>query len=196
LTAEEQQRASRFHIAADRHRYTVTRGILRAALGQYLGTAPTSLRFDCNPFGKPSVVRDQNPGGISFNVSHSGCFSLLGFGLAPHLGVDVEQVRPEPNIDDIARTVFSPAECARLFALPHAVRRKAFFDTWVRKEAAAKALGGGLSLLPETWEVEGAGAARWCVRNLEVGEGYAGAVAVGARNPDFRLWDWVPLCGR
>jgi 4'-phosphopantetheinyl transferase len=196
LTAEEQHRADLFRVAADRDRFTVTRGILRAALGKYLRAAPESLRFDYNRFGKPSLVCAQNPGGITFNVSHSGCFSLLAFGLAPHLGVDVERVRPETRIDDIAKTVFSPAQCASLLALPHPVRRKAFFDAWVRTEAIVKALGGGLSLPHETWAVEGARAAPWCVQNIEVGQGYAAAIAVGLQTPDFRLWDWLPPCGR
>ena len=154
------------------------------------------MRFDCNRFGKPSLVPAQNPGGITFNVSHSGCFSLLAFGLAADLGVDVARLRPEIEIDDIARAVFSPAQCAGLLALPHAVRRKAFFDAWVRAEATVKALGGGLSLPLEAWAVEGGRVARWCVRNVDVGRGYAAAIAVGARNLDFRLWDWVPLCRR
>jgi 4'-phosphopantetheinyl transferase len=194
LTAEERHRADRFRVAADRHRFTVTRGILRAVLGKYFRAAPESLCFDYNRFGKPSLEPAHNPGGITFNVSHSGCFSLLAFGLAPHLGVDVERLRPETRIDDVARTAFSPAECAGLLALPHMVRRKAFFDAWVRTEATVKALGAGLSLPRETWAVEGAGPARWCIQNIEVGQGYAAAIAVGGRNPDFRLWDWVALC--
>jgi 4'-phosphopantetheinyl transferase len=192
LTAEEQQRASRFRVAADRHRFAVTRGILRAALGQYLGAAAESLRFECNRFGKPSLVPAQHPGGITFNVSHSGCFSLLAFGLATHLGVDVERIRPETDIDAVARAVFSPAQCAALLALPDAARRKAFFEEWTRKEATAKALGGGLSSLLDAPEAEGVAAARWCVRNVEVGEGYAAAIAVEIHNPEFRLWEWGP----
>jgi 4'-phosphopantetheinyl transferase len=196
LTADEQQRAGRFRLEADRQRFTVTRGVLRAALGQYLGAAPESLRLDRNRFGKPSLARDQNPVGISFNVSHSGGFSLLAFGLAAHLGVDVERHRAETNIDDLARTVFSPAECAGLLALPDALRRGAFFEAWVRREAVVKALGGGLPLLHDTCEVANAAVGPWCVRNLDVGPGYAAAVAVGARNADFRLWDWVSGCAR
>jgi 4'-phosphopantetheinyl transferase len=196
LTAEEQERADRFRVAADRQRFTVTRGILRGVLGKYLRAAAEALRFEYNRYGKPSLVPAHNPGGIAFNVSHSGCISLLAFGLAPHLGVDVERLRPETAIDDVARTVFSPAECASLLALPHPVRRKAFFDAWVRTEAMAKALGGGLSVPHERWGVEGARAARWCVQNIEIDQDYAAAIAVGMRNPAFRLWDWVPPCRR
>jgi 4'-phosphopantetheinyl transferase len=191
LTADERHRADRFRVAADRHRFTVTRGILRAVLGQYLRAAPESLRFEYNPFGKPSLEPAQNPEGITFNVSHSGGFSLLAFGLAPPLGVDVERLRPETRIDDVAKAVFSLAQCASLLALPRPVRRRAFFDAWVRTEATVKALGGGLSLTNEAWAAEGARAARWCVRNIEVGPGYAAAIAVGLRSPDFRLWDGI-----
>jgi 4'-phosphopantetheinyl transferase len=192
LTAEERHRADRFRVAADRHRFTVTRGILRAFLGKYLRAAPESLRFEYNLFGKPSLEPAHNPGGIAFNVSHSDCISLLAFGLAPRLGVDVERLRPQTRIDDVANAVLSPVRCASLLALPYPVRLRAFFDAWVRTEATVKALGGGLAVPHEAWAVEGASAARWCVQNLEVGQGYAAAIAVGLRRPEFRLWDFPP----
>jgi 4'-phosphopantetheinyl transferase len=191
LTGDERQRADRFHFEADRRRFTVTRALLRTILGHYLRAAPESLCFECNEFGKPSLARSQNPGGINFSVAHSGDRSLLAFGLATHLGVDVEHVRVERNVTDLARAVFSPSQYESFLALPDAVRERAFFEAWTRKEAVVKALGGGLSIPFDSAEVEDARAPEWSVRNIDVDGQYAAAIAVKARRIDLRLWNWA-----
>jgi 4'-phosphopantetheinyl transferase len=190
LTADERQRADRFCFADTRHQFTVTRGILRALLGCYVGAAPTSLCLACNPFGKPFLAGSQPPTGISFNVAHSGGCSLLAFGQGTELGVDIEQTQVNRDVDDLAKAVLSPLEYASWLALPGWGRRRAFFETWTRKEAVVKALGGGLSLLLGRSEAEIISAAQWTLRNLEVGDGYAAALAVRAPHVDVRLWDW------
>jgi 4'-phosphopantetheinyl transferase len=191
LTGDEERRADRFHFAADRHRFTVTRALLRILLGQYLHATPESLSFRYNEFGKPSLDRSQNVGGINFNVAHSGDCSLLAFGLATDLGVDVEDLRLERNVVDLARAVFKPSQYETFLALPDVVRKGAFVEAWTRKEAIVKALGGGLSIPLNGVEVEDARAPEWFVRNIEVDDHYAAAVAVRARNVELRLWDWA-----
>jgi 4'-phosphopantetheinyl transferase len=191
LTGDEKQRADRFLFAADRRRFTVTRALLRTILGRYLHAPPESLAFECNEFGKPSLARSQNPGGVNFNVAHSGDRSLLAFGLATHLGVDVEHTRVERNVTDLARIVFSPSQYGAFLALPEVARKRAFFEEWTRKEAVVKALGGGLSIPLDSIRVERARAPEWFVRNVEVDDHYAAAVAVRTRTVDLRLWDWT-----
>jgi 4'-phosphopantetheinyl transferase len=181
LAEGEKRRADRFHFAAERRRFTVTRALLRIILGQYLHEAPEGLCFEYNEFGKPSVGPSQNPRGISFNVAHSGDRSLLAFGVAPYLGVDVEDVRVERNVADLARAVFSPSQYRSFLLLPDALRKRAFLQAWTRKEAVVKALGGGLSLPLDGVEVERACAPEWAVRNIDVDGPYAAAVAVKAR---------------
>jgi 4'-phosphopantetheinyl transferase len=188
LTSDEIQRADRFHFAADRRRYTVTRALLRTILGEYLRAAPESLCFQYNEFGKPFLARSQNPRGINFNVAHSGDCSLLAFGLATHLGVDVEHLEVERNVVDLARTVFSPSQYGSFLALSDVARKRAFFEAWTRKEAVVKALGCGLSIPLHRIEVEIASAPEWSVRNIDVGDHYAAAVAVRALSIDLRLW--------
>jgi 4'-phosphopantetheinyl transferase len=190
LTDDERQRAERFRFAADRQRFTVTRAVLRTLLGRYVGAAPSLLRLECNEFGKPFLAENQNPEGIRFNVAHSGSLSLLAFGQGMPLGVDVEQVRGDRNVDELARAVFSPPQRAAWLALPGEARSISFFEAWTRREAVAKALGGGLSLLPGGVEVQRAGDAEWAVSNIAAGEGYAAALAVRARRRTLWLWDW------
>jgi 4'-phosphopantetheinyl transferase len=190
LTDEEQQRADRYCFAADRHRFTVTRAALRAMLGHYLGAAPTSLCLEHNAFGKPLLAVAQNPGAICFNVTHSGDCALLAFGQGRQLGVDIEHTCGQRNVDDLAKSVFSTRQYISWLALPADARRRAFFEAWTRCEALAKALGGGLSVLPECLKVMAAGAPGWVVCNVAVGDEYVAAVAVQAGRVDLHLWDW------
>lgn len=74
-------------------------------------------------------------------------------------------------------------------------RQRAFFDCWTRKEALIKALGYGLSLPLDQFDVtlcpgQAAGLlqtlwdpnANWSLRELNVGAGYAASVAVEGHN--------------
>jgi 4'-phosphopantetheinyl transferase len=195
LATDEQERAHRFHFAADRHRFTVTRGLLWTLLGRYIEMAPESLCFAYNEFGKPSLVRAQNPRGIQFNVAHSGDCSLLVFGLATHLGVDIEHLRIERNAMDLARAILSTCQYAPFLGLPDAVRKETFFKAWTRREAIAKAIGGGLFIALDNLRVEEASAPEWSIRNIEVNRHYAAAIAIRARHIDLRLWDWTVVSG-
>jgi 4'-phosphopantetheinyl transferase len=188
LTADERERAARFRFEADRRRLSVTRAILRKLLGLYLEAKPAGLRFECNPFGKPALVPEQNHREMRFNVAHSGDCSLLAFALSTYLGVDVEDLRLPRNIADLAPTVLSSSEYKSFLTLPHAERKRAFCEAWTRKEAVAKALGGGLSI-PHAG-LASAGRPEWVVRNLKPGDPYTGAIAVKARHVALHLWMW------
>jgi phosphopantetheine--protein transferase-like protein len=61
------------------------------------------------------------------------------------VGVDVEQIRPLPDVHEIASRFFCPEEAAELISLPPDQRGQAFFLCWTRKEAYIKAIGDGLS---------------------------------------------------
>jgi 4'-phosphopantetheinyl transferase len=109
------------------------------------------------------------------------------------VGVDVECVRPLPDLDGVAARFFSPGEQARLGALPPDERLGTFFALWTLKEAYLKARGDGLSRPPESVEITlDAGLDRASVRELDAADdgrrwelfalrhvtGYAAAVAV------------------
>lgn len=119
--------------AAIAHRYTASRRWMRHCLAELLACAPAAVPL-CSPPGQAPQLGDQL-GWLS--LSHSGGQLLLGWSLAP-IGVDLESatrpLRPEP----LARRFFPAEECGRLLALPEAERRRAFLESWVRKEAAIK----------------------------------------------------------
>lgn len=196
LSDDERERASQFRAERNRLRYLVAHGLLREILSRYLGAAPSALRFRRQARGKPEL--DGEP--LRFNMSHAGDRALYAVTRRCDVGIDLERVRAELAVMEIARRFFSPREVTALEALPDALRREAFFACWTRKEAFIKATGQGLvtnlsafavSLAPgepaQLLHVEGdpGEPSRWTVRAIEPGEGYAGAVVV--RGPDMQV---------
>jgi 4'-phosphopantetheinyl transferase len=159
-------------------------------LGEYLMVAWEDLVFGQGSYGKPYVkwpVTD-----LCFNQSDSGDLAVFAFAAGCQVGVDVEEVRPVPDIEDLAADTFCSAELAALLSLPRSLRREAFFAAWTRKEAYIKAVGAGLhcpldsfqvSLLPDeearilTIGNDAAAAESWCMCAFDPDEGYSGALA-------------------
>jgi phosphopantetheinyl transferase len=84
--------------------------------------------------------------GVTFNLSHAGGVALLAFSRSRELGVDVEGVRRDLDVDSIARRYFSLHEQRDLATFNSEERYETFFRCWTRKEAYIKAKGEGLSL--------------------------------------------------
>ena len=95
--------------------------------------------------GKPSLKRNLCPLDIQFNLSHCEDMVVYAVGHGCDVGIDVEEVRPLPDLEDVAHFLFSPVEYVNLMRLPHAQKLTAFFNYWTRKEAYMKAVGTGLS---------------------------------------------------
>lgn len=142
LTAEEQERAQRFHFTKDRARFVAARGILRKLLGQYLKAPPQELRLQVNSHGKPELI---DYPALQFNLSHSHEIALYAIALEQAVGVDVEYIDNQRDIDAIAKRFFTPAEYQLLINLTGEAKQQAFFALWTSKEAFIKALGVGLS---------------------------------------------------
>ena len=143
LSVDEAQRAARFHFSADRNRYIVAHGCLRDILARYLHCKPHQLGFSTGEYGKPALVNNEY---IDFNLAHSADLALIAVTRGRKVGVDVERIRQDMELEGIARRYFSLHEVSELLALPPAQRETAFFNGWTRKEAYIKAQGLGLSL--------------------------------------------------
>jgi 4'-phosphopantetheinyl transferase len=61
------------------------------------------------------------------------------------VGVDVELIRADADLDGIAAKFFTRAEQDALASLPPAQRLAASFHCWTRKEAYLKGIGAGLT---------------------------------------------------
>ena len=70
------------------------------------------------------------------------------------MGIDIERVRPLDHLD-LARRYFHPNEVAAIEGVrPTEEQLLAFFRTWTLKEAIVKAIGRGLSIPLDTFEVQ------------------------------------------
>ena len=191
LSGEEKERAQRFRIERPRTAFVLTRGTLRLMLAHYLGGEPQAVRFRYQSQGKPSLVGDDQ---LYFNVSHTDGLALLAFSRSRRLGVDVEKVKPDTEVEKLAERFFSERECRDLRQLTGDELQAAFFRVWTRKEAYIKATGEGLSLPLDQFDVSIAAGDRdalratrpnareaelWTVSDVAVESGYAAAVAVG-----------------
>jgi 4'-phosphopantetheinyl transferase len=147
LDIDELERAARFRFERDRRRFVVGRGILRMLLGRHLERAAGAVEFHYGPHDRPDVD------GVSFNVSHAGDRALIAIAHDGDVGIDIEELRPEPSEEQVAERFFSPLEVAKLRGLPREEQPRAFLNCWTRKEAFIKALGDGLSLALDSFDV-------------------------------------------
>ncbi|HEU4522655.1 MAG TPA: 4'-phosphopantetheinyl transferase superfamily protein [Thermoanaerobaculia bacterium] len=139
LSCEERARAQRFVFDRDRRRFVAGRTILRNLLSARLGVSPARVDLVAGANGKPEV----RGSGVRFNLSH--CEDLAVYAFSSHeIGVDVEAIRPMPDVDAIASGFFSRREREAFSRLRPSDRVVGFFNCWTRKEAFFKALGSGL----------------------------------------------------
>jgi len=203
LSEDEAKRAARFHFSRDRQRYVAARAWLRRLLGAYLGCDAKELTFSYSEKEKPALSGSHASRNLEFNVSHSGTVALLAFGRGRQIGVDVEQIKTDFEVEAIAHRFFSAHEREQLSACVPPGRHAAFFRCWTRKEAYIKATGAGLSLPLSQFDVsiapgemnallatrpEAAEAGRWSLREVPAGPGYSAALCV--RGQGWRLLAW------
>lgn len=205
LAPDEQSRARRFHFRKDRDHFIVARGILRSIIGRYLNTGPAQIRFDYGHYGKPRLRREFDRGSLQFSLSHSHDQALYAFARDRELGVDLEIIREEFATEEIAERFFSRWEAAQLRTLPASQRLDAFFNCWTRKEAYIKAIGQGLSMPLDEFDVSffpGEPTAllrhrqlpqetrRWSLKAIDVEAEYVAAVAVKGNDWRMKCWRW------
>src|SRR5262245_43248355 len=117
LSADERERAARFHFEKDRCRYSVAHALLRQILSRYTGRAAVDFRFDLVQNGKPVLPAAYGGDTLQFNLSHSSNLGLVAIANHRELGVDLEWIRPLDDLEQIAKNFFSARECEQLFEL-------------------------------------------------------------------------------
>ncbi|HUD32570.1 MAG TPA: 4'-phosphopantetheinyl transferase superfamily protein, partial [Variovorax sp.] len=158
LSPAERARKQRFVFARDRNRFGIAHVALRELLAQRTGRDIDQIELTESPLGKPMFATAGPPGPAApyFNLSHSQGLGVIALSDDHEVGVDVEVLRPMPDRGAMARTYFTPAERAtleRLESLGALAAERAFFTCWTRKEACLKALGLGLQLATDSFEV-------------------------------------------
>lgn len=193
LSPDELERSQRFRFPIHSRRFVVARGSMRKILARYLDAHPGDLRFSYSPYGKPALDSEYGRDEICFNLSHSHALGLLGVSRRRAVGVDIEHIRADLADLQVARHFFSSREVETLLSLPADVQKDAFFNCWTRKEAFIKAIGEGLSMPLDQFDVslapgdppnllatrpDPAQALQWRLYDIHPGPGYAAAMAV------------------
>ena len=198
LDDAERDRAGRFHFELDRARFVCRRSFLREVLAHYLEVEPQQVRLRTTAHGRPELAGDSD---VRLNASHSAGLAVVAVTRGPSVGVDIERRRPIEGVLDLADGLFHEREAGWLRAMPDGDRSAAFLRLWTRKESFVKALGYGLSIPLDRFEVLSAGddgAGRPvgplgplpCVfSDLDDLDGYVGAVTVagGEARPRIEL---------
>jgi 4'-phosphopantetheinyl transferase len=204
LTVDEIARAARFKFSPDAWRFCLARALLRIVLASYVRCQPHELKFGSKGRDKPLLLDD---GQLQFNLSRRDSMVLIGVTQQREIGVDIERLRHDFEVETIAQQFFSAAEQAVVAELPVAHRAQAFFNCWTRKEAFLKATGEGLFRQLDTFDVslrpgesarllatrpDTGEAARWEFMLPDPGPGYVAAVIVENGPVPLRYWQ-APL---
>lgn len=184
LSVDERARAERFVKPKDCDHYIAGRGRLREILGTETGHDPADLVFEYGPQGKPALNN-----GPAFNLSHSGGLAALAIGGTAPLGVDIEEIRPVENA--VAQRFFTCDENQALATLSPSQWLAGFYRCWTRKEAVIKAVGQGLSMPLDSFDVtlsadipadvtriDGGHAGNWQLIHIDPAPDFMGALAV------------------
>lgn len=142
LSSDEKIRSERFKFKRDKECYIISRGILRLLLGKYLKLDPRKIEFEYTSYGKPYLSFEN---ALNFNISHSGNMASFAFFQYQEIGVDIEKIKDDFDVLELAQNFFSKTEITSLEEQSKDMLPRAFFRCWTRKESFIKAEGSGLS---------------------------------------------------
>ena len=147
LNATEKKEESRFYCPRDRHRYLVTRALVRTVLSRYASVDPKDWVFSKDAYGRPHIVNPQAADArLSFNASRTQGLIAVGVAKDRSLGVDVENFARRDISTNLATHYFAPQEVAALHEVPPHQQQYRFFEYWTLKESYIKARGMSFSL--------------------------------------------------
>ena len=196
LSAAEKGRAARYRFEEDRRRYIAGRASLRRILAKRTSTQPGEVVIEEPEGEKPRLVLPAGAPGIFFNVSHSGDYAVIAVADAAEVGIDIEQIRVDCPINQLARRYYAATEFEWLRNLPEGKRLQGFYRLWTIKEAVLKCAGVGLSVPTQSIRVRLAddqaptvscsdaghtALEDFQVRELNLVEHYASALAVSTK---------------
>jgi 4'-phosphopantetheinyl transferase len=194
LAGEEQARCLRRVTPALRYRFAAAHAALQSILSAETGELRIALKRDAQ--GKPYLPGHNG----SFNMAHSGDMAVIALCEAGPVGVDIEEIRPLPELSRMAALACSAREAARLAqSADETARTHEFLRYWTRKEAVLKATGEGLrgqlravETANAPWAIlEGEEPRKFYIETWEE-PGFVGAVACANRISALNMqhFDW------
>jgi 4'-phosphopantetheinyl transferase len=206
LSSDELARAARFYFERDKHRFIIGRGILRSLLCYYANCGAEQIQFTYEQYGKPILAQTVEGKRLCFNLSHSQSLAVYAVAWDSEIGIDIEQLRPLDDTEQLVARFFSPREYAIFRSLPAQARTERFYNWWTCKEAYLKARGSGLAMPLDQFEVslqpemppkllcvqgDQAEMTRWSIHLLRPAPDYTGALVVDLHDPRLSCWCWT-----
>jgi 4'-phosphopantetheinyl transferase len=207
LSQDEHVRLGRISNPIVAQRFIAGRWLLRSVLAAVIGGLPEGIHLQYGEHGKPALA-EPFPGGVAFNLSHSGDLAALALARDGRVGIDIERLRPLSDAPRLARRILTVGEMVAYDALPADARLPTLIAAWARKEAVLKALGTGISGSPSSVEVSldpglegqdfvalasGAIPDRWSVLALAMPSGFQGALALEKAGHPVVVWQAFPV---
>jgi phosphopantetheine--protein transferase-like protein len=127
------------------------RSLTRYLAGRFLNVPAERVTLTSDAHGRVSIAPDlraaePRAARMDLSVSHSRNVFAAALADGSRVGVDVEVIRDDIDLDAPAQDHFCPAEQGWLRALEPARRLEAFYKCWTAKEALTKAIGQGIGL--------------------------------------------------
>ena len=144
LDRAEQQRAATYGERIAAGYFTAAHVLLRAVLSHYLGCAPADIAYAQQSHGKP-ILAAPHSDQLHFSLARRNDRCAIALHRTQPVGVDIEQLRDVPGLDDVAALYFSARDCRSLKPLQGAARQRRFFELWTALEARVKCAGVGLT---------------------------------------------------
>src|SRR4030095_8742534 len=141
LSESERTRVAALRSSRHRVQFLHAHFVLRSLLGWYLRTSPRDVQIVARDGGKPALADAPT---TTFNMSHSESLAIYAFAMHDEIGVDIQSIRADIPFHRIANRYFTQSEVQKIMRADSADQIHAFFQYWVRKEAALKAAGCGL----------------------------------------------------
>ena len=149
LDDEERARQGRYQLPSLSRRFAARRIFLRHVLASYLEIAPEQLRLRYEEQGKPFL---DHPTDLQFNLAHTQNTAAIAVARGRKVGIDLETLRHDLDFELIANSFFSMVEVKGLFAGDTDLADN-FFRYWTAKESYLKAIGVGVTVPLNSFEV-------------------------------------------
>ncbi len=182
LDDAERARYGAYRQPADCALFVTGRALVKSMAAEHLGRRPGDIRLTLHcprcggAHGKPAIA------GVEFSIAHAADRVVVAMSTTAPVGIDVELVGTG-DLADLAEHALSDDERRSWHALRAGEQPNAFFQLWVRKEAVLKCTGDGLFEPMSDVSLAPPGDAEFWLSDLDLGAGYAAAVAVRTSAP-------------
>jgi len=140
LADDERTRAEAFRDPVVRRERMTAHTALRILIERAIGPGARRRPYVRGAGGAPRLV----DGGVSFSLSHTEGFALVGLAAASPIGVDLERARPVEIPQRRREELCAAAVGIGGAPLPYGEEDRATVQAWVRLEAFTKARGRAL----------------------------------------------------